>query len=88
LPKLYDVRVTVKSTPKGCSQGFQEGDSWLISRSTPGGMCLSAFGAVYRQVMTLRYGGSSPYGEDPDVMLTTCPDPNRGVVYEVKRVTE
>ena len=86
--KIYDVRVTVKSTPKGCSRDFKEGDSWLISRGTPEGMCLSAFGAVYRHIMTMRYGGYNPFGEDLDVMLTNCPDPNRCVVYEIRRITE
>ena len=86
MPKLYDVEVTVKSAPNGCSQGFKEGDRWLIKKGTPEGMCLPAFGAIYRQIMTLRYGGESPFSEDKGVMLGVCPDAKRCVVYEARRL--
>ena len=86
MARMFDVAVTVKSAPNGCSQGFKEGDSWLIKNRTPEGMCLPAFGAMYRQIMTLRYGGASPFGEDKDVMWGVCPDPNHCLVYEAKRL--
>ena len=88
MAKIYKVQVTVKSAPKGCSQGFKEGDSWLIGNRTPEGMCLPAFGAIYRQIMTLRYGGESPFSEDKDTMAAVCPDPNHCVIYEARKLRD
>lgn len=78
----YKLMVLVHSTERGCSQGFKEGDSWIITNRTPGGMCLAAFAAIYPHIRTLRYGG----GGDRSRFLVSCPDPAHCVVYEVKRV--
>jgi uncharacterized repeat protein (TIGR04076 family) len=82
--KRYKIQVTVVKATNGCSLGFKEGDTWLITNKTPGGMCLSAYATIYPNIRTLRYGG----GGDRSISRVSCPDPNHCVVYEVKRIDE
>ena len=86
MSKVYNIKVTVHSAAKGCSQEFKEGDSWLIENRTPGDMCLAAFGCIYPHIRTMRYGGEHPWGEDKDVIHISCPDPNHCVIYEIRRL--
>jgi len=80
--KRYKLKITVHSAPKGCSLGFKEGDSWLITNRTPGGMCLSAYASMVSQIRTLRMGG----GGNRDYCRVCCPDPRYCVVYEIKKI--
>lgn len=80
--KRYNIQVTVVKVANGCSLGFKEGDSWLITDKTPAGMCLNAYATIWPNIRTLRYGGLG----DRDTSRVSCPDPNHCVVYEVKRL--
>ena len=82
--KMYNVQVMVHSVANGCSLGFKEGDSWLITNRTPGGMCLAAYATIYPHIRTLRHGG----GGDRDFSRVSCPDPKHCVVFEVRRLRE
>jgi uncharacterized repeat protein (TIGR04076 family) len=82
------VKVTVDAVTKGrCPFGFKVGDSWLIEDGlTPGGMCPSAYNAVYSAIRVFRLGGSHPWDKDKDVNYVSCPDPKRMLVYEIRRL--
>ena len=88
MPVPYKVIVNVHSVTKGkCSQGFKVGDSWLIEDGkTPGMMCGGAYNSVYPAIRTFRLGGEHPWDEDKDVTYISCPDPERQVIYEVRRL--
>jgi uncharacterized repeat protein (TIGR04076 family) len=89
MPVPYKVKVTIKTVTKGeCLQGFKVGDCWLIEEDgrTPGGMCPGAYNAVAPAIRTFRFGGSHPWNKDKDITYVSCPDPDRCVVYEVKRL--
>jgi len=78
----YILKIMVYSAPKGCSLGFKEGDSWLITDRTPGGMCLSAYASMVSQIRTLRMGG----GGSRDYCRVNCPDPKFSVVFEIRKI--
>ena len=84
----YNVRVTIQSVTKGeCPQKFKAGDSWLIEDGkTPGGMCTSAYNAVFPVIRLFRLGGEQPWDKDKDVTYISCPDSERWLIYEVRRL--
>jgi uncharacterized repeat protein (TIGR04076 family) len=84
----YKVKVTVHTVPKDkCSQGFKVGDHWIIQDGkTPSGMCASAYNTIYPSIRVFRYGGQYPSSKDKDVHYISCPDPERGLIYEIKRL--
>jgi uncharacterized repeat protein (TIGR04076 family) len=88
MTKLYDVEVTVKSVTKNsCPQGQKVGDKWFIKGGkTPGGMCVSACNAVAPDIWLFSLGGEHPWDKDKDITEVVCPDPNVGLVFEVRRV--
>ena len=77
-----NIRITVESVANGCSIGLKEGETWLITNRTPGGMCLAAYGMLYPYVRTLRYGG----GGERKYSRVSCPDSSHNVVYKVEPV--
>ena len=85
---IYPVQITVKEILKGkCSLGFKVGDTWTMEKSlTPNGMCATAFAAIFPAIRTLRYGGTMPFGKEPDVVRISCPDAHIVVVYELRRL--
>lgn len=45
MAERYNIKVKVISQQGSCSIGHKVGDEYIISRTTPPGICLSAFGA-------------------------------------------
>ena len=88
MAEFSDVEVMVKSvTNNSCPQGQKVGDKWFIERGkTPGGMCVSAYNAVAPDIWLFSLGGEHPWDKDKDITEVVCPDPNVGLVFEVKRV--
>lgn len=88
MAEFYDVEVTVKSVTKNpCPQGHKVGDKWFIEGGkTPGGMCVSAYNAVAPDIWLFSLGGEHPWDKDKDITEVMCPDPNVGLIFEVKRV--
>lgn len=86
MAKRYDVQVKVVSQKGTCGAEHKAGDTFLIGRKTPGGMCLSAFSALYPSARVLQFGGTFPWGSDPDATTVACPDAANPVVFELRRV--
>jgi len=72
---MVKIRVTVIS---GKCQGehHQIGDRFEVGSTTPGGMCLGAWGAVFPYVVVLRCNGEFPWGETKKKTRIHCPDPD------------
>ncbi len=89
MAEISKVKLTVESVLKGqCPQGFKAGDSWLIEDGkTPSGMCASAYYAAYPAIRTFRMGGEHPWDENKDVTHVACPDSDRLLIMEVKRLS-
>ena len=88
MAELYDFEITLKSVTKNsCPLGQKVGDKWLVEKGkTPGGMCVSAYNAVAPDIWLFSLGGEHPWDKDKDITEVVCPDPNVGLVFEVKRL--
>ncbi len=82
------VKVTIVNMKAGCSLGFKPGDSWILEPTkTPTGMCAQVYQALHIALVTMGFGGEFPFMEK-DVTWYSCPDPNRQVIYEIRRLDE
>ena len=82
----YEVRAKVISQKGTCANGHKVGDEFLLSRTTPEGICLSALNSFYPYVRTLMFGGKFPWSQDPDKATAACPDAANPVVFELQRI--
>jgi len=86
--KYHTIRVTVDSVVGKCPLGNKKGKEFIIRGTTPAGMCMGAFGSIYSAVQVLKYGGTFPWENDPDVAYINCPDHINRVVYKLERLKE
>ena len=82
---MIDVLATVISQKGTCSAGHKVGDEFVIGQETPPKMCSWAFHTLFPFAEVLQFGGSFPWGQDPDKTTVACPDPDNPVVFEVRR---
>ena len=87
MAEIYDVSVKVLSQKGYCAMGHKVGDEWIIKGySSPGGICLGAFGAIFPVVGVMAFHGRYPWSKDPDCERVACPDAENPVVFEVRRL--
>ena len=86
MAEKYKVAVKVISQKGSCAYNHKVGDEWVIETTTPAGICLGAFDALYPSARTLMYGGAHPWEADPDVATVACPDGKNPVIFELKRL--
>lgn len=83
---IYDVKITLVSQDRKCPNGHCIGDTFIVGRQTPGGMCLGAFGALLPFITTLRFGGRFPWEKGEGAGHFACPDPLVRNVFRIERV--
>ena len=88
MAERYNIQAKVISQKGNCVIGHKVGDEFLISRTTPEGICLSAFNAFFPAMRTLMFGGTFPWSDDPDTAIMACPDAENPVVFKLKRIRE
>ncbi|MFC1936973.1 TIGR04076 family protein [Chloroflexota bacterium] len=86
MAERYEILIKVISQKGKCPAEHKVGDEWVIKEKTPQGICLSAFSSVYPNARVLMFNGHFPYGDDPDAVTATCPDPENPVTFEMKRL--
>jgi len=86
--KYSKIRVTVDSVAGKCPLGNIPGKEFVIERTTPAGMCLSAFNSINPAIQVLRYGGSFPWEKNPDEAYICCPDHLNRTVFKLERAGE
>ena len=69
--KYSKIKVTVDSVAGKCPLCNTPGKEFVIERTTPAGMCLSAFNSINPAIQVLRYGGSFPWEKNPDHLNQT-----------------
>lgn len=69
-----------------CSYGHKTGDSFEFTERTPTGLCQFASDSLRSAVAALLYGGQFPWVRDSEVTTWACPDPDRPVIFELRRV--
>ena len=86
--KYSRIKVTVHSVAGKCPLGNTPGKEFIIERTTPAGMCLSAFNSISPAIQVLRYGGSFPWEKNPDEAYMCCPDHLNQTVFKLERAGE
>lgn len=86
MAEMYEVVAKVISQKGTCGAGHKVGDEWVITGKTPEGICLSAFNSLFPSCQVLKFGGTFPWGTDPDATTAACPDAANPVVFELRRV--
>ena len=86
MAEMYSVAIKVLSQKGTCNAGHKVGDEWTIGEKTPGGICFSAFNALFPSAQVLMCGGSFPWTTDPDMTAVACPDALNPVVFELRRL--
>ena len=80
------IRIVVKDGE--CQGGHHTvGEVFEVERTTPGGMCLSAWDVLAPYVTALRCGANFPWEQERGYALSHCPDPN-GITLELRRIEE
>ena len=83
--KEYEVVIKLVGNQNPCHSGHQIGDEWVFNYMTPPNMCGLAFNALYPVALTLQFGGTFPWQDDPDVIQVACPDGEVNNIFELKR---
>ncbi|MBA7683258.1 hypothetical protein ES703_91619 [subsurface metagenome] len=86
MAERYEVAVRVISQKGTCANEHKVGDEWVLGRTTPEGICMSAFNALYPTARVLMFGGSHPWDTDPDITTAACPDAENPVVFQLRRL--
>jgi uncharacterized repeat protein (TIGR04076 family) len=82
----YEVTIRLVRNQSPCHSGHKIGDEWGFNYMTPGGMCSLAYNAIYPAALVLRFGGTFPWQENPDVVELSCPDAEVNNVFQLRRV--
>ena len=74
---------------KGTCQGGNHviGDSWIVERVTPEGMCIHTWDSLSSYLLHLDMNGKF-WGDEPYKYRVHCPDLENGIVFEVERIFE
>lgn len=88
-PKLGNkVVAKVVELQRDCTIGMKPGDEFELSLHRCGEFCGYFYHNIHNWITMLQFGGDSPLGDNPDVMIWECPNPNNRVKVELKRVKE
>ena len=85
----YKIRVVISAIEgQRCPLEHRVGQEWELDRTTPGGMCPSAYNTIFSAWQIFRYGGNPPGARGSDVANRSCPDPNGKVLFELTRLRD
>ena len=79
----YEVKCEVIEVNSALTSCQKAGDSFVIGRRTPAGMCARAFAAVYPAALVLRFSEDCAWQKGKESLELTCPDGH--VVYRLTR---
>jgi len=83
---MKEVLVTIVSQKGSCGHGHAVGQSWSCGGKTPGGICASAYGAMYPTIRALSAGGSFPWAAPDGSLDVACPDGANPIIFRLKVV--
>ncbi len=87
MAETYDVLVKVVSQEGTCGAGHKVGDEFVLTTTTPAGICVSALNSIFPAARVLRYGGSHSWQSDPEVVeAVACSDAKNPVWFELRRI--
>jgi len=83
--KYSKIKVTVESVAGKCPLVNTPGKEFFKERTTPAGMCLSAFNSINPAIQVLRYGGNFRWEKNPDEAYICCPDHLNRRVFKLEK---
>lgn len=77
---------TVK--PLEACERVREGQEFIVSEegNMPNGFCTSAWVAIYPNVRVLAFGGNHPNIKEEGVIISSCTDGKRPVIFKLERI--
>ncbi len=84
--KYSKIKITIESVAGRCPLGNKPGKEFLIDKTSPEGLCLSAFNSMNPAIQVLRFGGSFPWEKNPDIAYICCPDHINQTVFKLERI--
>jgi len=86
-PKLGNKVVAKVVSSKGdCTIGMKPGDEFDLGIHQCGEFCGYFFHNIFGWVKTLQFGGTVPFFPDPDVQTWVCPNSQKAVTVELRRI--
>ncbi len=87
--KIKGVRAKVISQKGTCGVGHKVGDVVNISgNEIDGKICIYALSSTLPMIIALMNEAQFSWAEDPDTIISACPDDQNPVVFEIKRLRE
>ena len=83
---MFKIVGTIKDIKGRCSARHKVGDTLELSVHNASGLCGIFYHDIFPTISTLQFGGSFPWGPDPDVVEVECPDRMNAVTMELKRI--
>jgi uncharacterized repeat protein (TIGR04076 family) len=83
--KTYKIIGTIKDVKGRCNAKHKIGDEFELSGHNTGGLCGFFYHDIFPTILTLQFGGTFPWSQDPDVVELECPDRYNVVKIELKR---
>jgi len=81
----YYQEVTITNVEGECPYGHKAGDVFRVTNCNNDGLCGALYKAIHTQIITMHYGGSLPWEENPDTFRGLCPKLGK-VRVSVKRI--
>jgi uncharacterized repeat protein (TIGR04076 family) len=85
---LIDQHVSKERPDFAQCQVYEDGQEFLIEDFPlkPDGFCDWAWADIHRDVVTVMFGGSYPWIEQPGTAITCCTDGLRPVIFRVEAI--
>lgn len=84
--KTYKIIGTIKDVKGRYNAKHKKGDVFELSGHDSGGLCGFFYHDIFPSVLTLQFGGTFPWSQDPDIVELECPDRYNIVKIELKRI--
>ena len=80
----YDIRCEVVEVINDEFDCAQVGETFIIGKRTPAGMCARAFATIYPAALAMRFSEKMAWEHADGYLDVTCPD--RAVVFRISRI--
>ena len=83
---MFKIVGTIKEIKGHCTAKHKVGDIIDLSVHNSSGLCGIFYHDIFPTISTLQFGGTFPWGSDPDTIEVECSDRMNIVKMELKRI--
>lgn len=65
---------------------FKVGQEFITDGTIPEGFCSWAWNNIFKEILTLRFGGNFPWMKEKGTGVFCCTDGFRPVIFELRRI--